>query len=285
MEDDITSQTRSVSGISGPLLCLVSPVKGFNALYMILAQHIGRISPIRFICSMIQCIHFVGLATHVLLLVYLLFALQYNLFVYQHHIRTDDIFASLTNTHRSGTLFVATLFMILQSLLINHLVPLAVAGIVLFVLLSSFYAFKQCLYSPLGNAFHAALFACTSALICLSLVSHFVSPLISHLPFLGVLFVVVFVLLSFGLAILIFLGTNKLARKRWFVREDTKLELLTDKDDEVKVMSYQHTLASPNPRPLSTHPQSSPQSLPNKHATSSLRKQTHWADLPLESNS
>ncbi|KAK2946557.1 hypothetical protein BLNAU_18533 [Blattamonas nauphoetae] len=177
----------------------------------------------------------------VLLLVYLLFALQYNLFVYQHHFRTDDIFASLTNTHRSGTMFVTTLFMILQSLLINHLVPLAVAGIVLFVLLSSFYAFKQPFYSPLGNAFHAALFACTSALIGLSLVSHFVSPLISHLPFLGVLFVVVFVLLSFGLAILIFLGTNKLARKRWFVHQNTKLELLTDKDDEVKVMSYQHT--------------------------------------------
>ncbi|KAK2946561.1 hypothetical protein BLNAU_18537 [Blattamonas nauphoetae] len=231
MEDDITSQTRSVSGISGPLLCLVSPVKGFNALYMILAQHIGRISPLRFFC----------IFGSVLLLVYLLFALQYNLFVYQHHIRTDDIFASLTNTHRSGSLFVATLFMILQSLLINHLVPLAVAGIVLFVLLSSFYAFKQPLYSPLGNAFHAALFACTSALICLSLVSHFVSPHISHLPFLGVLFVVVFVLLSFGLAILVFLGTNKLARKRWFVHQNTKLELLTDKDDEVKVMSYQHT--------------------------------------------
>ncbi|KAK2951872.1 hypothetical protein BLNAU_13242 [Blattamonas nauphoetae] len=102
--------------------------------------------------------------------------------------------------------------MILPSLLINHLVPLAVAGIVLFILLSSWYAFKQPFYSPDGNAFHAALFACTSALICLSLVSHSVSPRISHLPFLGVLFVV-----------------------------NTKLELLTDKDDEVKVMSYQHT--------------------------------------------
>ncbi|KAK2942022.1 hypothetical protein BLNAU_23061 [Blattamonas nauphoetae] len=185
------------------------------------------------------------------LVAYLFFGLQYNIFVYSASIRSRDIFSSTTAMHRGGLMALTTFYLVAQALVINFPIPLLAVGITLFLGLSVFYSVGQPYYSGTGNGLYGGLFTFVTVLMCLSLFSHFVGPTISDKPWLGILIILGFAVVGLGLGVLVFVGAKKLSQKRWFAHVDTELKTLTEKPNEVTIMSPPDT-PHVNLAPIST---------------------------------